>query len=89
MSSLVHSFFAFGSHDDISSFKLWESFVKYLHVFAQEPHTPLDLFAGLCPQDSLMSSCDCIIMSFACLIEPYASFPDFEYQTYSPSLSHV
>ena len=40
-------------------------------------------------QDSLMSSCNCIIMSFACLIEPYANFPDFDYQLYSPSLSHV
>ena len=36
-----------------------------------------------------MSSCNCIIMSFACLIEPYAGFLDFEYQPYSPSLSHV
>ena len=30
-----------------------------------------------------MSSCNCIIMSFSCLIEPYASFPDFDYQSYT------
>ena len=60
-----------------------------IHVFAQECHTPLDLFVGLFPQDSLMSSCNCIIMSFSYLIDPYASFPDFDYQPYSPSLSHV
>ena len=72
-----------------SSFRVWESFVQYRHVFAEEPHTPLDHFTGLCPQESLMSSCNCIIMSFSCLIEPYADFPDFDYQLYSPSLSHV
>ena len=33
-----------------------------------------------------MSSCNCIIMSFTYLIEPYASFLDFEYQPYSPSV---
>ena len=27
-------------------FRVWES---YHHVFAQDPHTPLDLFAGLLP----------------------------------------
>ena len=36
-----------------------------------------------------MLSCNCIIMSFSCLIEPYAGFLDFDYQLYSPSLSHV
>ena len=36
-----------------------------------------------------MSSCNCIIMSFTCLIEPYAGFPDFYYQPYSPILSHI
>ena len=36
-----------------------------------------------------MSSCNCIIMSFSCLIETYASFSEFDYQPYSPSLSHV
>ena len=36
-----------------------------------------------------MSSCNCIIMSFACLIDPYADFLDFDYQPYSLSLSHV
>ena len=36
-----------------------------------------------------MSSCNCIIMSFASLIEPYAGFPNCDYQLYSPSLSHV
>ena len=71
------------------SLRVWESFVQYRHDFAQEPHTPLDLFAGIFPQDSLMSSCNYIIMSFSCLIEPYASFPDFDYQPYIPRLSHV
>ena len=36
-----------------------------------------------------MSSCNGIIMSFACLLEPYVRFLDFDYQLYSPSLSHV
>ena len=36
-----------------------------------------------------MSSCKCIIMSFACLIEPYTGFLDFHYQLYSLILSHV
>ena len=36
-----------------------------------------------------MSSHNCIIMSFSCLIEPYVGFPDFDYQPYSPRLSHV
>ena len=70
-------------------FRVWDSFVQYRHDFLQEPHTPIDLFAGMFPQDSPMSSCNCIIMSFACLIEPYAGFPDFKYQPCSPSLSHV
>ena len=70
-------------------FRVWEYFVQYRHVFAQEPHTPLDFFASLCPQDSLMSSCNYIIMSFSSLIEPYVGFPEFDYQPYSPSLSHV
>ena len=82
-------FFAFGAHVDIFSFRVWESFVQYHHDFVQEPHTPLDLFAGILPQDSLMSSCNCIIVNFSCLINPYADFPDFDYQPYSPSLSHV
>ena len=71
------------------SFRVWESFVQYRHDFAQEPHTHLHLFAGLLPQDSLMSSCNCIIMSVACLIQPYVGFPDFDYQPYSSSLSRV
>ena len=36
-----------------------------------------------------MSSCNCIIMSFSYLIEPYTGFLDIEFQPYSPSLSHV
>ena len=59
------------------------------HVISQEPHNPLDLVAGLFPQDSLMSSCNCIIMIFSCLIEPYVGFPDFEFQPYSSRFSHV
>ena len=89
MGALLSSFFAFGTHANIFPFKVWESFVQYRHVFAQEPHTPLDIFASHCPQDSLMSSCNCIIMSFAFLIEPYVSFLDIDFQPYSPSLSHV
>ena len=49
MGALVSSFFLFGADADIFSFRVWESFVQYLHVFAQEPHTPLDLFVGLFP----------------------------------------
>ena len=47
----------------------------------------LIFFVGLCPQDSLMSSCNCIFMSFSCLIEPYVGFLNFECQPYSPILS--
>ena len=89
MGGLVIPFVAFGAHADIFPFRVWESFVQYRHVFAQEPHTPLDLFVGRCSQDSLMSSCNCIIMSFSCLIELYVGSPNFDYQPYSSSLSHV
>ena len=53
----------------------------YFHDISQEPHTALDLFDGLFPQESLMSSCNCIIMSFTCLIEPYVGFLDIAFQT--------
>ena len=36
-----------------------------------------------------MSSCECIIMRFSCLIELYAGSPDIAFHPYSPSLSHV
>ena len=89
MGTLVSSLFAFGAHANNLSFRVWESIVQYRHGISQEPYIPLDLFAGLFPHDSLMSSCNCIIMSFACLIEPYIGFPNFQYQAYSLSLSHV
>ena len=89
MGSLVSSLFSFGTHDDTLSFRVWESIVQYRHDISQEPHTPLDHLLDYFPQDSLMSSCNFIFMSFAYLIEPYAGFPNFEYQPYSPSLSHV
>ena len=89
MGTLVSTLFAFGAHADIFSFRVWESIVQYYHDISQEPHTTLDLLLAYFPQDSRMSSCNCIFMSFYCLIEPYAGFPNFEYQPYSPSLSHV
>ena len=78
MGTLVSPLFAFGAHADIFSFRVWESVVQYCHNISQEPHTPLDLMLAYFPQDSLMSSCECIIMSFACLIELYAGFPEIE-----------
>ena len=89
MGALVSSFFAFGAHAYIFPFRVWESFAYYSHVFTQEPHTPPDIFSSIRPQDTLMSSYNCIIMSLSCLIKPYVGFPDFDYQLYSPSLSHV
>ena len=89
MGTLVSTLFAFGAHADGFSFRVWESIVEYCHDISQEPHTPLDLMLAYFPQDSLMSSCECIIMSFACLIELYADSPDIAFQPYSSSLSHV
>ena len=89
MGALVSFFFCIWCPCRHFSFRVWESCIQYCDDFAQEPHTLLDIFAGMFPQDSLMSSCNCIIMSFSCLIEPYVGFHDFEYQSYSPSLSHV
>ena len=89
MGTLVSALFAFGAHADVFSFRVWESVVQYCHDISQEPHTPLDLLLSYFPQDSLMSSCECIIMSFACLIELYTDSPDIPFQPYSPSLSHV
>ena len=89
MGTLVSSLLAFGAHAYSLSFRMWESVVQYRHDILQQPHTPLDLLLAYFPQDSLMSSCNCIIMSFACLIEIYASFPDIEFQPYSPIFSHV
>ena len=73
----------------VLSFSVWESIVQYFHAISQEPHTPLDLFLAYFPKDSLMSSCECIIMSFSYLIELYSVFPDIVFQPYSSSLSHV
>ena len=88
MGTLVSALFSFGAHAVIFSFRVWESIVQYYHDILQEPYT-LDLLLAYFPQDSLMSSCECIIMSFSCLIELYAGFPDIVFQPYSPSLSHV
>ena len=89
MGTLVNALFAFGAHADLFSFRVWESVVSYRHDISQEPHTPLDLMLAYFPQDSFMSSFNCIIMRFACLIDPYTGFPNIEFQTYSTSLSHV
>ena len=89
MGTLVSALFAFGSHADIWCLRVWESIVQYFDEISEEPHTPLDLLLAYFPQESLMSSCNCIIMSFVCLIELYAGFPDIEFQPYSLSLSHV
>ena len=89
MGALVTSLFAFGAHADTFSFRVWESVVYYLHDISQEPHSPLDLLLAYFPQESLMSSCNCIVMSFAFLIELYVGSPDIVFQPYSPSLSHV
>ena len=88
MGTLVSTLFSFGAHADVLSFRVWESIVQYYHDISQEPHT-LDLMMAYSPQDSPMSSCECIIMIFSCLIELYASFLDIVFQPYSPSLSHV
>ena len=89
MGTLVSTLFEFGAHDNVFSFRVWESVVYYCHDISQEPHTPLDLLLAYSPQDSLMSSCECIIMSFAYLIELYVGSPDIMFQPYSLSLSHV
>ena len=89
MGTLFSAFFAFGAHADVFFFGVWESVVYYYHDISQEPHTPLDLLLAYFPEDSLMSSCNCISMIFTCLIKLYVGFPDIGLQPYSPSLSHV
>ena len=92
MGTLVSALFAFCAHADILSLRVWGSVVQYCHDILQDSHTPLDILLAYFPQDSLMSSCNCIIMSFAYLLDPYAGFPDFEVsaiQPYSSSLSHI
>ena len=89
MGTLISALFAFGAHADVFSFRVWESVVQYFHDILQVPHTPLDLMLAFFPQDSLMSSCECIIMSFSCLIELYAGSLDIAFQLYTPSLSHI
>ena len=79
MGTLVSALFVFGAHVDCFSFRVWEFVVYYYHDISQEPHTPLDLMLPYLPQDSLMSSCEFIIMSFAYLIEPYAGFPNIDF----------
>ena len=86
MGALVSSLFVFGTHADTLSFRVWDSFIWYHHEFEQELYT-LEIYAGHFP--GTPSSCNCITMSFYCLIEPNSGFPDFDYQPYSPSLSHV
>ena len=72
-----------------SSLKFGSPFQSY-HLLKQELHSPLKFYDGLSLRTPLyMSICNYIIMSFACLIEPYASFPNFDYQPYSLILSHV
>ena len=89
MGALVRSSFAFGAHVDISPLGCGSPFLSP-HVFEQETHTPLELYAGHSDGIPLyMSSCNWIIMSFSYLIDPYVGFPDFDYQPYSLSLSHV
>ena len=89
LGTLVSSLFAFGAHADILSLRVWDSIVQYCHDISQELHTPLDILLAYFPQDSLMSSCNCISMSFFCLIDFYAGFLDIVLQPYNPSLSHV
>ena len=79
MGTLVSTLFAFGSHDEVFSFRVWQSIVQYFHDISQEPHMPLDLLLAYFPQDSLMSSCECIIMSFSCFIELCSSSLDIAY----------
>ena len=86
MDTLVRSYIAFGAHADISPLGCGSPFYSR-HVFEQEIHNPIEIYAGLSPVTPFyMSSCNYIIMSFSCLIEPYAGFPDFDYQPYSLTL---
>ena len=89
MGTLVSTLFAFGAHADVLFLRVWESIIQYFHDISQEPHTPLNLLLAYFPQDSLMSSCNCIIMSFAYLIDLYVGFPDIAFKPYRLSLSHV
>ena len=88
MGTLVRSYFACGSHVEMPpcqralpchAMSLSKRFILLLNfMLAISLRTPL-----------YISSCNCIIMSFAFLIEPYTGFPDFGYEAYSPRLSHV
>jgi len=90
MGTLVSALFAFGAHADVSPFLGCGS---PLYSIAMTFSKSLILLLILCwpcsPRTPLISSCECIFMSFACLIELYAGSPDIAFQPYSPSLSHV
>ena len=88
MGTLVSALFAFGSHANI--FPLWCG--SPLYIIAMTLHKSLILllifllaFSPGLPYVKF----NFIIMSFSYLIDPYPSFPDFDYQPYRSSLSHV
>ena len=90
MGTLVRSCIAFGAHTDISPLGCG----SHLYSIAMSLSKSLILILKFMLAFSLgtplyMSSCNCIIMSFSCHIEPYVGFLDFYYQPYILSLSHV
>ena len=89
MGSLVRSYFAFGAHANIFPLGYGSPLYSITMTLRKSLILLLIFLLAIFPQDSLMSSCNCIIMSFAFFIEPYVGFPDFDYQLYSLSLSHV
>ena len=88
MGALVRSFVAFGAHAGI--FPLGCGSPLYsITMTLRKSLILLLIFLMAFSQDSLMSSCNYIIMRFAFLIELYVGFLDIALQPYGPSLSHV
>ena len=89
MGALVSSYFAFGAHADIFPLGCGSPLYSIAMTLSKTLILLLIVLLALVPQDSHMSSCNYIIVSFACLIEPYAGFPHFDYHPYILILSHV
>ena len=89
MGTLVSALFSFGANADVSPLGCGSPLYSISMTFSKRLILLLILCWPWTPPDSLVSSCGCIIMRFACLIELYADSPDIAFQPYSLSLSHV
>ena len=79
MGTLVSSYFVFGAHADIFPLGWGIPLYSIAMTLRKSLILLLIFLLALFPQDSLMSVCNSIIMSFSFLIEPYVGFPYFDY----------